>query len=160
MTLKQTRRTVSLSKATYDAATAAAAREGIATAEWVTRLIRKACPELPEQLHASRAEDRAAASAQAWKNRRASVTPPPVVLRATAPSPPTRLDLDRMAAERRLRSAGIPPGTYCANCIDRRATHRGRIDLSGVIYDLCDACELPKNEEREGWHEQRGTVAR
>lgn len=134
----QTRKSISLSRATYDAATAAAAREGIATAEWVTRLIRKACPELAEQRHAS--------------------APPLVVLHVAAatpePPPRTRLELDRMAAERKRT---VKPGTFCANCIERKATHRGRIDLSGAIYDLCDECELPKNEEREGWHEQRGT---
>ena len=51
----QTRKSVSLSKAVYDAAMAAAAREGVACSEWVTRLIRAACPELPVQLHARKA---------------------------------------------------------------------------------------------------------
>ena len=53
MAKKQTRRTFSVSRATYDAAVEAAARAGVSASEWVTNLIRAACPELPPQIHGS-----------------------------------------------------------------------------------------------------------
>lgn len=53
MALKQSRRTFSVSRATYDVATEAARAEGIATSEWITRLVRAACPDLAPQIHAT-----------------------------------------------------------------------------------------------------------
>lgn len=135
MAKKQTRRSISLSRETYEAAAKAAARDGVATSEWVTRLIQAACPDLGPQRHAS--------------------APQPVVVHVpnATPEPPRHVPtprhvLDRIAAERKLAVNGVRPGAFCRNCIDRPATHVGRIDLTGVTYELCDACELPAVEKR------------
>lgn len=44
-------------------------------------------------------------------------------------------------------------GAICANCVEHPATHRGRLDRGGPLYDLCDECELPA---REGHGIERG----
>ena len=56
-----------------------------------------------------------------------------------------RAELDRMAAERKL-ARSVSADTYCANCIDARATHYGVVDNTGTVYALCDLCELPARE--------------
>ena len=153
MSKAQTRKSVSLSKAIYTAAAARAAVEGVACSEWVTRLIRQAIPDLPETVHAS--GNRPAYTLDDYREQRRRVRLDLVTgdsfdrgETCTAPaqrSAVTRAELDRMAAERKLART-VPPGTYCANCIDRRATHYGRVDLSGDVYALCDVCELPAHE--------------
>lgn len=115
MAKKQTRRTFSVSRETYEAAKVAAAREGVATAQWVTNLIRMACPELPPQMHAGVR---------------------PMVLRV--PDAPKPAPVHRMTAAE-VRSV-LGPQVACANCIDKPATHRGHIDRHGPIYNLCDDC--------------------
>lgn len=47
----------------------------------------------------------------------------------------------------------IKPGALCANCVEAPATHHGRLERGGPLYQLCDACELPA---REGHGIERG----
>lgn len=150
MAKKQTRRTVSLSRATYDAATEAAARAGVATSEWVTNLIRAACPELQPQRHAS-----AQPATPEWTMdtfRAAIDAKRGVTVRKMtdeARQLPPRADLDALAAKRKLtaRHDGIAPGTLCAICVEDPATHREQIDADGPLYAICDGCaqESPRS---------------
>lgn len=130
MAKKQTRRALSVSRETYDTAKQAAARDGVTASEWITRLVRAACPELGPQLHTHRAP-------------RVVVHVPNATHEPPRRVPAPRHVLDRIAADRKLVLNGVRPGALCANCIEAPATHRGRVDLSGRLYPICDGCELP-----------------
>lgn len=157
MAKKQTRRTFSVSRSTYDAAMHAAAAAGVSCSEWVTELIRERVPDLlPKQTH-MRPDGNIARPVRLDlitgdsfdRGEVAHVAP-------QSRSLPARAELDEMAAKRKLAAADIPPGTLCANCVEAPATHRGRIDLSGQTYALCDDCELPdETDSRSESHLQR-----
>lgn len=118
---KQTRRSVSLSRATYDVAMTAAAEAGMPMSEWVTSLIRQARPELPPQIHA----------------RPAAEPPPKKPLLAM-----TREDVERALAPHVRVAAAThappplrKPNRTCAHCGKRPGD---AIDEDG--YSVCFTC--------------------
>lgn len=52
MAIKQTRRSISLSKAVHNAVAQAADKAGVSRSQWLTDLIRAALPDLPKTYHA------------------------------------------------------------------------------------------------------------
>lgn len=111
----QTRRTFSVSRATYDAVTEAAAAAGIPAAEWVTNLIRAAIPSLPPQAHATA------------RDTRVSVIVPNATSR-----PPARQPL--------VLVRPILKG-FCAICIDDRGPFfRTPIGKGEAMVTVCAEC--------------------
>jgi hypothetical protein len=139
---KQTRKSVSISRATYDVITQVAADEGIAVSELVTRALRLMIPTLPPQVHASLPPGDPVRFAQTPPRPRLFVS-------AATPVPPSEMPRNmkiEIAHAVAMRSrAGIADGTLCANCVDAKATHMGRIDLTDWRGPLCDGCELPSD---------------
>lgn len=130
MAKKQTRKSISVSRQTYDFVGAKAEAEGVAVSELTTRALRLMFPDLPAQVHAS------VPAGDPVRHYVIAATPAP-------PERPTisRATIDALAARRRM--IGIAPGTRCANCIDSAATHVGRVDTTDWRGPLCDSCELP-----------------
>jgi hypothetical protein len=137
MAKTQTRRSISVSRAMYEAATKLAAERGMSLSH-LTELALQAAgvPAAPKSHVAARPVEpprlvvHVPNATHEPPKRTATVTP--LVPRATFAA---------MATKARL--AGFPPGTSCANCIDAPATHVGKVDKSSNTYPLCNACELP-----------------
>jgi hypothetical protein len=127
----QTRRSVSLSRATYDAIMQAAHAAGLSASEWLTQLIRVQCSSLPPQAH------------------RGPKFPEPVVVHVAAATPePPRRPTPVPVSPQPVVPPVVPPGRLCANCVEAPATHMGFVDRTGQKYAICDRCELPTHEER------------
>lgn len=143
MARKQSRRCVSFNRDVYAAMMRSATEAGMSCSEWITQMVRERVPTLPQQKHV----DPVARSVR-------TIEPPAprVFVACATPVPPHEMPrntkLEIATAEALRRRAGIAAGTLCANCVDARATHMGRVDLTGTKFPLCDACELPTTEKR------------
>lgn len=136
----QTRRSVSLSRATHEAVVAAAARAGISVSEWVTQLIRVQCPELQTSIPIRR------------------LVPEPVVVRVPDPPPPVpRAVIDLMAAQRRVPPR-IMATLFCAVCADDlHPTDKPRmapIGRNDALVRVCAKCDT--HEPRSNYGTGRG----
>jgi hypothetical protein len=135
MALKQTRRSISVSRAMYEAGVKLAAERGMSLSH-LTELALQAAgvPAAPKSHVAARPVEppRLVVHVPNATHEPPKATVTPLVPRATFAA---------MATKARL--GGFPPGTSCANCIDAPATHVGRVDNSGKTYPICNACELP-----------------
>lgn len=130
MAKRQTRRTFSVSRATYEVATRAAAEAGVAASEWITQLIRAARPELEPQSHMSPG---AVAAMVAAKEPRTVVHVP----NATAEPPP-----------RPVIRGPVETG-FCAVCTSERGPFtRSPIGKDDARVLVCESCATPAFEMR------------
>jgi hypothetical protein len=154
MAKKQSRRSVSINRAVYDAAAARAAELGVTLSHFVTTALAEQGVTVEAGWHVDPVRREkvgkpgptvyVAAGKPGPTVYVAAGKPGPTVYVAAATPEPPRVDratLDMLAARRRI--PGVPPGTACANCIDKPATHIGRVDTTDWRGPLCNACELP-----------------
>jgi hypothetical protein len=134
---RQTRKSLSLNREIYTAAMKAAADDGLSCSDWVTRLIRTAIPGLPETVHLSLDKREYV--------RPARVASAPIAVSLPLPRALPRASKPHLMTAAEVRGVLIRPGTRCANCLEKPATHRGRVDRSGRVFALCDDCELPSD---------------